>query len=201
MSFCLGTTDIQNTRKLAFKKLVHNYMQAHTDIHPLYIHISRSIIACISPVVPVNCILALAERGYGEDKDMATLLFTAASIDDIHIVSVYAICFAFIFTHGKNHQQRNRDSLSRVERIFFFISLYNTLCTICHIIIIITYKKNSMMMMSCISYASIDSQPMHWWSYVPGSLRDLLMGVSCGTALGLFFVFFPHRRHVREIKK
>lgn len=66
-----------------------------------FIFHSRSVVACMSPVVPVNCMLALAERGYGEDKELSSLLFAAVSIDDIHIVSVYAICYSFIFNHRK----------------------------------------------------------------------------------------------------
>ncbi|KAJ8680470.1 hypothetical protein QAD02_016257 [Eretmocerus hayati] len=68
--------------------------------------LTGSILACISPVVPVNCILALADRGYGEDTDIATLLFTAASIDDIHIVSLYSLFFSITFTidnHAESH--------------------------------------------------------------------------------------------------
>ncbi|XP_043275647.1 putative SLC9B1-like protein SLC9B1P1 [Venturia canescens] len=99
--------------------------------------IDRSIIACMSPVVTVNCMLALADRGYGEDKGMATLLCTASSIDDVHIVSLYSICFSVVF--------------------------------------------------------SVDSKSTAWWTYIPGGLRDLLLGVVTGTLLGLLFVFFPHR--------
>ncbi|XP_014479555.1 PREDICTED: sodium/hydrogen exchanger 9B1-like [Dinoponera quadriceps] len=58
-----------------------------------------TIVACMSPVVTVNCILALAERGYGEDKGLASLLCTAASIDDVHIVSLFSICFSFVFSN------------------------------------------------------------------------------------------------------
>lgn len=54
----------------------------------------------MSPVVTVNCILALADQGYGEDKGMATLLCTASSIDDVHIVAIYSFCFSAVFSHG-----------------------------------------------------------------------------------------------------
>lgn len=54
----------------------------------------------MSPVVTVNCILALADRGYGEDKGMASLLCTATSIDDVHIVALYAFCYSTVFSHG-----------------------------------------------------------------------------------------------------
>ncbi|XP_014232033.1 sodium/hydrogen exchanger 9B2-like [Trichogramma pretiosum] len=98
-----------------------------------------SITACLSPVIPINTMLALAEEGYGEDKHMASLLLTAASIDDVHIVSVYAICFSFVFNH--------------------------------------------------------DQGGSYWWSIFPNEIKDLLLGITFGTALGIFFVFFPHRKH------
>lgn len=61
---------------------------------------SRTIVACMSPVVTFNCMLALAERGYGEDKGLASLLCTAASIDGVHIVSLFSIWFSFVFSNG-----------------------------------------------------------------------------------------------------
>lgn len=54
----------------------------------------------MSPVVTVNSILALAERGYGEDKGLASLLCMAASIDDVYIVSFFSIWFSFVFSNG-----------------------------------------------------------------------------------------------------
>ncbi|XP_017787418.1 PREDICTED: sodium/hydrogen exchanger 9B1-like [Habropoda laboriosa] len=60
-----------------------------------------TMLACMSPVVTVNCILALVERGYAEDKGLATILCTATCIDDIHIVSLFAICYSIVFTNDK----------------------------------------------------------------------------------------------------
>ncbi|XP_043686655.1 sodium/hydrogen exchanger 9B1-like [Vespula pensylvanica] len=60
-----------------------------------------TIIACMSPVVTVNCMLALAEHGYGEDKGLASLLNAATSIDDIHILSLFSIFYAAVF--GEDH--------------------------------------------------------------------------------------------------
>jgi len=54
----------------------------------------------MSPVVTVNCMLTLAEQGYGEDKGFASLLCTAASFDVIHIASLFSICFSFVFSNG-----------------------------------------------------------------------------------------------------
>ena len=54
----------------------------------------------MSPVVTVNGILALADRGFGEDKGIASILCTATSIDDVHIVAIYSLCFAAVFSHG-----------------------------------------------------------------------------------------------------
>ncbi|XP_043465121.1 sodium/hydrogen exchanger 9B1-like [Leptopilina heterotoma] len=63
--------------------------------------LAGTIIACMSPVITVNCILALAERGYGEDKGMASLLCAATSIDDVHIVALYAFCYSTVFSHDE----------------------------------------------------------------------------------------------------
>lgn len=60
----------------------------------------------MSPVVTVNCMLALAERGYGEDKGLASLLCTAASIDDVHIVSLFSIWFSFVFSNGTQNDYK-----------------------------------------------------------------------------------------------
>ncbi|XP_067213915.1 sodium/hydrogen exchanger 9B1-like isoform X3 [Linepithema humile] len=59
-----------------------------------------TIVACMSPVVTVHCMLTLAESGYGEDKGLASLLCTATSIDDVHIVSLFSIFFSFVFSNG-----------------------------------------------------------------------------------------------------
>ncbi|XP_014599976.1 PREDICTED: sodium/hydrogen exchanger 9B1-like [Polistes canadensis] len=56
-----------------------------------------AIVACMSPVVTVNCMLALAERGYGEDKGLASLLSAASSIDDVHILSLFSVFYASVF--------------------------------------------------------------------------------------------------------
>ncbi|XP_063972582.1 sodium/hydrogen exchanger 9B1-like isoform X2 [Diachasmimorpha longicaudata] len=98
--------------------------------------LTGTIVACLSPVVTVNCILALADKGYGEDRGMATLLCTAASIDDVHIVSLFSVCYSFVFTDQDVHG---------------------------------------------------------FWSYVPGGVRDLLLGLTVGLVLGLIFAFLPHR--------
>ncbi|XP_015109039.1 putative SLC9B1-like protein SLC9B1P1 [Diachasma alloeum] len=98
--------------------------------------LTGTIVACLSPVVTVNCILALADKGYGEDRGMATLLCTAASIDDVHIVSLFTVCYSFVFTDKDVHG---------------------------------------------------------FWSYVPGGVRDLLLGLTVGLVLGLVFAFLPHR--------
>ncbi|XP_032674234.1 sodium/hydrogen exchanger 9B1-like [Odontomachus brunneus] len=106
-----------------------------------------TIVACMSPVVTVNCMLALAERGYGENKGLASLLCTAASIDDVHIVSLFSIWFSFVFSNGTQNGHDRRTE---------------------------------------------------WWSYIPGGIRDFLLGVIVGIILGFALVFFPHRNHVRS---
>ncbi|KAL0132537.1 hypothetical protein PUN28_000351 [Cardiocondyla obscurior] len=98
-----------------------------------------TIVACMSPVVTVNCLLTLSEQGYGEDKGLTSMLCTAASIDDVHILSLFSICLSFVFSN--------------------------------------------------------DDGRTEWWSYIPGGIRDFLLGLSVGIILGFALVFFPHRNH------
>ncbi|XP_018363833.1 PREDICTED: sodium/hydrogen exchanger 9B1-like isoform X1 [Trachymyrmex cornetzi] len=98
-----------------------------------------SIVACMSPVITISCMLTLAEQGYGEDKGLLSLLCTAASIDDVHIVALFSICFSFVFSN--------------------------------------------------------DDGRTEWWSYIPGGIRDFLLGLIVGIILGFALVFFPHRNH------
>ncbi|XP_012220557.2 sodium/hydrogen exchanger 9B1-like isoform X1 [Linepithema humile] len=98
-----------------------------------------TIVACMSPVVTVHCMLTLAESGYGEDKGLASLLCTATSIDDVHIVSLFSIFFSFVFSN--------------------------------------------------------DDRRTEWWSYIPGGIRDFLLGLIVGIILGFALAFFPHRNH------
>ncbi|CAD1479948.1 unnamed protein product [Heterotrigona itama] len=60
-----------------------------------------TILGCMSPVITMNCILALAERGYGEDKGLATILCTAASIDVVHVISLFTICYSIVFANDE----------------------------------------------------------------------------------------------------
>ncbi|XP_018353588.1 PREDICTED: sodium/hydrogen exchanger 9B1-like isoform X1 [Trachymyrmex septentrionalis] len=98
-----------------------------------------SIVACMSPVITISCMLSLAEQGYGEDKGLLSLLCTAASIDDVHIVALFSISFSFVFSN--------------------------------------------------------DDGRTEWWSYIPGGIRDFLLGIIVGIILGFALVFFPHRNH------
>ncbi|XP_043521498.1 sodium/hydrogen exchanger 9B1-like isoform X2 [Frieseomelitta varia] len=60
-----------------------------------------TIISCMSPVITMNSILALAERGYGEDNGLATILSTAACIDVVHVISLFTICYSIVFANDK----------------------------------------------------------------------------------------------------
>ncbi|KAK0179637.1 hypothetical protein PV327_005374 [Microctonus hyperodae] len=62
--------------------------------------LSGTIMASMSPIITVNCILNLAEKGYGEDRDMATLFTTAASIDGVHMVALFGLCYSFVFSNN-----------------------------------------------------------------------------------------------------
>ncbi|CAL7942774.1 unnamed protein product [Xylocopa violacea] len=67
--------------------------------------IAGTILGCMSPVITLNCVLALAEHGYGEDKGLATILSTAACIDSVHIISLFAICCSIVFANERGTTQ------------------------------------------------------------------------------------------------
>ncbi|XP_020291309.1 mitochondrial sodium/hydrogen exchanger 9B2-like isoform X2 [Pseudomyrmex gracilis] len=104
-----------------------------------------TIVACMSPVVTVGCMLILAESGYGEDKELTSLLSTATCIDTVHVVSLFAICVSVVFSN--------------------------------------------------------DDGRTEWWSYVPGGIRDFLLGLIAGIILGFALAFFPHRNHTTPFHK
>lgn len=45
-------------------------------------------------------LLSLKERGYGEDKGIATLVIASSSIDDVLSISVFGVLMASIFSPG-----------------------------------------------------------------------------------------------------
>ncbi|CAD6227541.1 GSCOCG00001224001-RA-CDS, partial [Cotesia congregata] len=109
--------------------------------------LAGTIMTGLSPVVTVNCILALAEKGYGEDKDLAGILSTATSIDSIHVISMFSICFTLVFSEVTINKY----------------VLFHT-----------DGRKN-------------------FWKYIPGGLRDVVVGLLVGVALGFIFGFLPYR--------
>lgn len=63
----------------------------------------RFLLSAISPAVVVPSLLNLKERGYGEDKGIATLVIGASSLDDIFAISVFGIVLGMIFSSGMNY--------------------------------------------------------------------------------------------------
>ncbi|CAH1388389.1 unnamed protein product [Nezara viridula] len=55
------------------------------------------ILCPISPAVVIPSLLSLKEKGYGEDKGIATLVIAAASIDDILSISIFGVIMSSIF--------------------------------------------------------------------------------------------------------
>lgn len=60
----------------------------------------RFLLSPISPAVVVPTLLSLKERGYGEDKGIATLVIASSSIDDIFSISLFGIFQSLIFNSG-----------------------------------------------------------------------------------------------------
>jgi solute carrier family 9B (sodium/hydrogen exchanger), member 1/2 len=59
-------------------------------------------LAAVSPAVVVPSLLALKERGYGEDKGISTLVIAASSLDDIAAISLFGIFLGMIFADKGN---------------------------------------------------------------------------------------------------
>lgn len=70
------------------------------SIHHFWISF-RFVLSAISPAVVVPSLLSLAERGFGLDKGIPTLVIAAASIDDVVAISGFGICLGIAFSTGK----------------------------------------------------------------------------------------------------
>lgn len=69
-------------------------------IHHFWISF-RFVLSAISPAVVVPSLLSLAERGFGLDKGIPTLVIAAASIDDVVAISGFGISLGIAFSTGK----------------------------------------------------------------------------------------------------
>ncbi|KAL1123880.1 hypothetical protein AAG570_001650, partial [Ranatra chinensis] len=56
------------------------------------------LLSPVSPAVVVPSLLALKEKGYGEDKGIPTLVIASASIDDIASISLFGVFLAMLFS-------------------------------------------------------------------------------------------------------
>lgn len=55
------------------------------------------VLAAVSPAVVVSGVLPLAEKGYGVEKGVPTILMAASSVDDILAISGVMICLRLVF--------------------------------------------------------------------------------------------------------
>ncbi|KAL1124147.1 hypothetical protein AAG570_001917 [Ranatra chinensis] len=63
------------------------------------------MLSAVSPAVVVPVLLSLQERGYGEEKGIATLVIAASSIDDILAISAFGVILGMLFSAGDVAQQ------------------------------------------------------------------------------------------------
>lgn len=80
------------------------------------------VIGAVSPAVVVPSLLALKEKGYGEDKGISTLVIAASSIDDILAISGFGVILSTIFSEGNLTQQILQGPLEVVMGLSFGIS-------------------------------------------------------------------------------
>jgi hypothetical protein len=55
----------------------------------------------VSPAVVVPSLLSLAERGYGLDKGIPTLVIAAASVDDVLAITGFGVLLGITFSSGE----------------------------------------------------------------------------------------------------
>ncbi|BES88710.1 Hypothetical protein NTJ_01518 [Nesidiocoris tenuis] len=60
------------------------------------------VMSPISPAVVVPTLISLKERGYGEDKGIATLVIAASAIDDVFSIVAFGVVLKMIFTSGED---------------------------------------------------------------------------------------------------
>ncbi|XP_049949549.1 sodium/hydrogen exchanger 9B2-like [Schistocerca serialis cubense] len=80
------------------------------------------VLGAVSPAVVVPSLLHLQERGYGEDKGVATLVIAASSIDDIAAITGFGVILGFIFSEGNVTQQLLQGPLEVVLGLGFGIA-------------------------------------------------------------------------------
>ncbi|KAF6214444.1 hypothetical protein GE061_009187 [Apolygus lucorum] len=59
------------------------------------------VLSPISPAVVVPTLISLKERGYGEDKGIATLVIAASAIDDVFSIVAFGVVLKMIFSAGE----------------------------------------------------------------------------------------------------
>ncbi|KAK3594872.1 hypothetical protein CHS0354_005945 [Potamilus streckersoni] len=58
------------------------------------------VLAAVSPAVVVPSLLSLADRGYGVDKGIPTLVIAAASVDDVIAITGFGVMLGIAFSTG-----------------------------------------------------------------------------------------------------
>lgn len=81
-------------------KMIRRVCVIQCSLHQFWISF-RFVLSAISPAVVVPSLLSLAERGFGLDKGIPTLVIAAASIDDVVAISGFGISLGIAFSTGK----------------------------------------------------------------------------------------------------
>ena len=58
------------------------------------------VLAAVSPAVIIPCLMSLAQRGYGVEKGIPTLVIAACSADDVVAISGFGLFLGITFNTG-----------------------------------------------------------------------------------------------------
>lgn len=89
-------------RKINMKKAAECLSDQSTSDFSYSVPCLRFVIAAVSPAVVVPSLLNLADRGYGVEKGIPTLVIAAASVDDVLAITGFGVLLGISFSSGQS---------------------------------------------------------------------------------------------------
>ena len=80
---------------------IYLFFVSNGNLSDFYSQISRFVLAAVTPAVVVPSMLNLADKGYGTDKGIPTLVIAAASVDDVLAITGFGVMLGIAFSEGE----------------------------------------------------------------------------------------------------